>query len=105
MIHTIVSDLTAGNILAKQVHLEGNHFLPIGTVVTPKHLLILKTWGIKYVWIEGSPKKPETETLNNSPLAHKGTLNLTDIRFSKCDQYDLLVIELKRIANTLGRIR
>lgn len=63
---------------------NGQLLLPAGICITAKHLRVLKTWGIRYIGVEGDDPEPEADIVVSSDLVDKVRQNLAP-RFQLCD--------------------
>jgi predicted nucleotidyltransferase len=95
-----IDHVEAGMVLSKDAYnFRKQLLLPRGTVISPKNLEMMKTWGVSEVETEGC-SEPTLEEVEVSLAQHPGlaaTVQVLDDRFSKV-RHDPLMKEILTIA-------
>lgn len=95
MVLTLVNSLIEGMVIAKPVVINGRTLLTAGSLVSSKHIQILKAWGVNDVWVEGnSGEYTDAIDINNELFSE--IREKIEHRFSCCTT-DEVTQELKRI--------
>ena len=81
-----LADIEVQMVLAEDViGAQGRPLLPQGTVITPKHIRIMKTWGIHSVCVEGEePPSAQAEKTFSAAVLQAAEQNVTP-RFQHVD--------------------